>query len=181
MNQNEMATAIAADKRSRSKTYREISDESKAAAIAADVSFKTAGLMEAANRDKVNFSDLDDVKRRTENYMRACQEAGALPSFLGLAGYGYGLSRQAVYKYLTEHHGEEAAEFVELARDAIADILAAAALRRDADNSTAIFVLKNSHGFSDVVQIQPVPQADPLGTVTTAEALASRYSDLPED
>lgn len=181
MNQNEMATAIAADKRSRSKTYREISDESKAAAIAADVNFKTAGLMAAANRDKVNFSNLSDVKKRTEEYMQACQSAGALPSFLGLAGFGYGLSRQAVYKYLNEHQGEPAAEFIELARDTIADILSSAALRRDADNSTAIFVLKNSHGFSDVVQIQPVPQADPLGTVTTVEDLASRYGDLPED
>lgn len=96
MTQDEMIKATASEKKSRSKTYREISDESKAAAIAADVAFKTDGLMAAVSRGKVDFSDLDDVKCRTAEYMRACQEAGALPSFLGLAGYGYGVSRQAV-------------------------------------------------------------------------------------
>ena len=63
-----LAAAITKDKRERSKTYREISDESKAAAITADIQFKTRGLKAAAGRGKVDFNSLEDVRRRTEEY-----------------------------------------------------------------------------------------------------------------
>ena len=162
----ELAALIGREKRERSKTYKEISDESKAANISADVAFQTKGLIAAAGKNRVDLNDLDDVKRRVISYMDACTEAAAIPSFIGLCTHGLGLSRAAVYKYLTAHSGTATAEFIELTRDTLADILCSAALRRDADNSTAIFILKNSHNFRDRLELEAVPPADPLSPVT---------------
>lgn len=155
--------------------YPEISAEVKAEALASDIKFQTKGLLAAAGRGRVDFHDLEDVKKRTREYFTACAEAegAVIPSFLGLCTHGFGISRSATYKYLATHSGEPAAEFIEMTRDALADILCSAALRRDADNSTAIFVLKNCHNFVDRVEVTPVQTAPPVEQIDV-EALQRR-------
>ena len=169
-----LAAAITKDKRERSKTYREISDESKAAAITADIQFKTRGLKAAAGRGKVDFNSLEDVRRRTEEYFSACAQAAAIPSVQGLATFGYGISRAALYKHINNHPGTPVVEYIDTARDTIADALLSAGLRRDADSACAIFVLKNNHNFSDRLQIEPIPSDPLLGPVQDQEALQKR-------
>lgn len=163
--------------------YPEVSAKVKADALATDIKFQSKALVAAAGRGRADFHDLADVKRRTQEYFDACANAGGavLPSFIGLCTHGYGVSRSAVYKYLENHAGEDVAEFIERARDIIADILCSAALRRDADNSTAIFVLKNSHSFRDKLEIEAVKPVEPLGPMQSIEEIAAKYQDLPDD
>jgi len=143
------------------KLYKQQSDAHKAAELCKDVRTKTSFLYESGKRKPVNFNDIEDVQNRAREYLNACADTGSFPSMMGLSAYGFGVSRQAVYAYLKLHPETESSRFIDRVRDLIADVLSSAALNRNADNATAIFVLKNGLGFSDRVEIEPViPQKE---------------------
>lgn len=158
--------------------YKEVANACKAEAISADIAHKRQSLFAASERDRVDFSNLEDVKRRTSEYLTACEQNASFPSFMGLANYGYGISRNSLYKYLRAHPGTATAEFIETARDTIADILSAASLRRDADAATAIFILKNCHGFVDKLEIEHETSTSPLGPKANLEELQRQIDGI---
>ena len=157
------------------KLYKAEADAHKAEELQRDIQTKTGLLYSSEKQDRVNFNDLEDVKRRTKNYLDACAATGSFPSMMGLASYGYGISRQNLYWKLKNNPDSESAKFIDRVRDLIADVLAGAALKRNADNVTTIFILKNGLGFSDRVELEAVTQQKEE-PVYDAEEILKRYS-----
>lgn len=87
----------------------------------------------------------------------------------------FGGSREWVYRYLRSHSGTPSAEFLELTRETLADIMMTASMNKAADPATVIFSLKNLHGFADRVEIMPKAEAPgPLGPLADQKALEAR-------
>lgn len=153
-----MAQALVAEKERNSyskKLYKTQSDAHKGDQLQADIANRIVALQETTNREKVDFANLSQVKERTYLYLEACKEASVFPSVMGLAVHGFGVSRQALNQYLLTHNNATTA-FIELTKDVIADILTNASLYNNANTIASIFQLKNSHAFSDKVEIQAV-------------------------
>lgn len=165
--------------RGRNKLYPEIAQELKSEAISSDISRKTATLME--NTGKVDLSDLQAVMERTKVYLQGCADSGTFPSVMGLASLGFGVSRQWLNEFCRTHKGSPSAEYLERLKDVFADILTNAALNRTAAETMSIFVLKNTAGFVDKVEITPGAPENPLGAEPDQKTLESRLADIVID
>ena len=143
-------------------TYGEISAELKAESLAAAIEQQQVFLQEAFKRGKVDLNNAEEVQATVMSYLQACKETSQVPTLAGLAS-ALGVSRSRVYKYLSDHPGTESAAIIDRFRSSCASILATGALSRVLDNSTAIFLLKNSgQGFSDKSELEVT--AVPYGT-----------------
>ncbi|MCI9257745.1 terminase small subunit [Acutalibacter sp.] len=173
---DEMATELAAHKTRdgcTQKIYKAAADEHKGEQLQADLENRIAALHEAEKQDKIDFNDLEQVKRRAYDYLEACKQAAVFPSVMGLAVHGFGISRQALNQYLQRNPYSPSSEFINKIRDMMADILSNAALYRNADAVSVIFQLKNHFDHSDKVQVEPV-QNNPLGPMPDPEELRRR-------
>lgn len=136
------------------RLYKREADELKGEQLQTDIANKTEVLRAVASRNKVDFSDLEQVRSRTFAYMKACEKAGVYPSVMGLAVHGFGVSRQALNQYLLRNNNATT-DFINMAKDCFADILTNASLYNSCNPIQAIFQLKNHFGHSDRVEIVP--------------------------
>lgn len=174
---DDLVTSLAERKQAKPKLYREASNEVNAALISEDVGKKRQALMTSAARPRVNLGDLEAVKIRTNDFLAACEATATIPTFLGLCT-AFGGSREWVYKYLRSNSGTPSAEFIELTRETLADIMMTASMNKAADAASVIFALKNLHGFVDKVEITPkVEDPGPLGPTIDPEELRRRIED----
>ena len=153
-----MAEALTADRNkngSKSKVYKELSDEHKGEQIAQSVSSKALSLKQAINAPKVDLSNTEEVQVRVFEYLEACSIAACFPSVMGLSG-ALGCSRQNLNRWLLSHPGHPTTDFVNMAKDSFADILTNASLYNNANAVQAIFQLKNHFEHADRVEISPV-------------------------
>lgn len=163
------------------KIYKEQADAHRSASLSADIANKREFFQGSVEKlQPVRFDDLEDVKSRTFEYLRACERTSSFPSLMGLSAYAFGVSRSAVYAYLKRHPDTPTAHFIDRTRDLIADILSSAALQRNADAVTSIFILKNGLGFADRVEIEPVPHTVNDEMQFSAEDIARRYGVSPD-
>lgn len=164
------------------KIYKAQADEHKGDALTADLERSISEMQEADRRGPIDWNDLEQVKSRTYDYLTACAASQVFPSMMGLSIYGYGMSRQAVNKFLVKYPDSPTAKFIAKAKDLIADTLTNAALFRNADPVSVIFQLKNHFGHSDKVQVEPVQQStDPLAAVTDPEERRRRIESAIVD
>lgn len=172
--QDDLETALVERKQTKPKLYREAANEINASLISEDVAQKRRALMTSADRPRVNLGDLESVKARTDDFLRACEATSTIPTFLGLCT-AFGGSREWVYKYLRSNPGTPSADFLELTRETLADIMMTASLNKAADAATTIFSLKNLHGFVDKLEIAPKAEdPGPLGPLEDPEELRRR-------
>ena len=135
-------------------TYGEISAELKAESLSAAIEQQQIFLQEAFRRGKVDLNNAEEVQATVMSYLQACKETSQVPTLAGLAS-ALGVSRSRVYRYMSDHSGSESACIIDRFRSSCAAILSAGALSRSLDNSTAIFLLKNSgQGFSDKSELE---------------------------
>lgn len=163
-------TEIAQDKAKnahKAKVYTERSTPS------ADV-YRGADWLRNQDGKKVDFNNLQEVKERTYRYLDACAAEEVFPSLMGLASFGYGVTRQAVYAYMRRNPNSSTTEFIARVQDVIADILTNASLNNRANVVQVIFQLKNHYGHSDKVDIQPVGTHE-ADTFIDAEEIRKRY------
>lgn len=171
---DDLTASLAERKQAKPKLYREAANEINAALISGDVAQKRQALMTSADRPRVDLGDLDAVKARTNDFLTACEATATIPTFLGLCT-AFGGSREWVYRYLRSHSGTPSAEFLELTRETLADIMMTASMNKAADPATVIFSLKNLHGFADRVEIMPKAEdPGPLGPLADQKALEQR-------
>jgi len=108
--------------------------------------------------------DLDDVKavmERTRDYFYGCAEAEVPATVNSYCVIALGLSIHRVNTYIKTHR-TDSAEFILKVKDMIADQTVTASLVRSVDNVTAIFQLKNMHGYADNIKIEAaVPDTVP--------------------
>ena len=171
---DEMTKALTEEKgaKGRKALYKQATDEHKGEQLQADIASKITALKASDKRARVDWANLEQVKERTYDYLTACQNAEVYPSIMGLAVYGYGVSRQALNDYLRTHNNETTA-FIEKAKDIMADILTNASLYNNANAVQVIFQLKNHFGHSDTVQLQPVAPLEE--SPFNAEDIRKRY------
>ena len=130
--------------------------------------------------DKISLADTATVKRVTEQYLCACEEVNCLPSKMGLAR-SFGVSRQAIDSFMARNPEHETTEFLQIVFDTFSEVLSNAALNNSVNMVYTIFVQKAIFGLKEAIQIETV-QNGPLSTDgMTAEDVARRYSELPED
>lgn len=174
---DDLTNSLAEQKRAKSRLYNEAANELRAAQISSDVALKHRLLDKAAEKKKVVFSDLADVRQRVGDYLTACQEAAVIPTMSGLA-VSFGVTRQAIYKFVNEHKEAESAKYLETVRELMADCLVSAGLGKSADAAVTIFILKNHHNYADRVEIAPVKEdSGPLGPTMDPEELRRRIED----
>ena len=177
----EMAQALVAEREAngyKKKVYKAEADAHKGEALQMDIITQLEALQATEQRRKVDLRDLEDVRQRTYDYLAACAEAEAFPSVMGLAVHGYGISRQALNQYLLRNKNE-VTEFIDRTKDVIADILTNASLYNNANAVAVIFQLKNSHSFSDRVEIEPITQRDEEERISICE-IEAKYAELPD-
>lgn len=156
------------------KVYKAEADDHKAELLQGDIANRIAALQESDQRGQIDFTNVPMVKRRAYEYLTACEQAAVFPSVMGLAVHGFGVSRQALNQYLQKNPNTEAALFISMVKDTMADILTNAALYRNADPVSAIFQLKNHFEHADKLQLEPVQPTTPLGELQDPAELERR-------
>lgn len=183
-----MSEQVANGKRTKD-IYKVQAEQFKAEQLSQDIGRAVYALSQPeAEADRVDFSNVEDVRRRIVDYLKACQLSGTYPSVQGLASFGFGISRQALNQWLRrdKNKGSEAAELIERACDMFADVLTNQSLHNNANGIQALFQLKNNHAFADRVEIEPILEHEPEAAMS-AEDIARRYlveyepEALPED
>ena len=152
--------------------YKVQAEQFKAEQLSQDIGRAVYALSQSeAEAERVDFSSVEDVRRRIVDYLRACQLSGTYPSVQGLASFGFGISRQALNQWLRrdKNKGSEAAELIERACDMFADILTNQSLHNNANGIQALFQLKNNHAFADRVEIEPILDKEPENEWTVEE------------
>lgn len=130
------------------------------------------------NETAVDLDDYKAVMERTRDYFYGCAEAEVPATVNSYCVIALGLSLQRVGAYLRTHHNEST-EFISKVKDMIADQTVTASLIRSVDNVTAIFQLKNMHGYADNVRIEAAV-ADTTPEIDE-EALKAEYMKYAAD
>lgn len=164
-----------------SKIYKAAADQHKGEELSANLENRIEALKTSTQRGPVDWNNIEQVKERVFSYLTACAQSKTYPSIMGLSFHGFGISRQALCKYLSKYPDSLSAIFISMTKDLIADLLTNAALYRNADPVSVIFQLKNHFEHSDKLQLEPIRQESPLGSEVSAAELAAHYQDLVED
>lgn len=165
---------------SKAKIYKVESDQHRDEVISGDILNKLAQLQKLDGRQKMNWADLDLVKERVYAYLTACAEASTVPTVTGLASLGFGVSRQALNFYMSNHPGTDTTEYLETVKDTIASIVQEEALKNQLNPVMTIFTLKNGHAFTDKVEIDtPLNNRPGAFKVKTPEELEKALEKMP--
>lgn len=172
-----LAETLTADKNkngSKSKVYKELSDEHKGEQIAQSISSKALSLKQAINAPKVDLSNTAEVQGRTFEYLEACSLSSCFPSVMGLSG-ALGCSRQNLHRWLLSHPEHPTTDFISMVKDSMADVLTNASLYNNANAVQVIFQLKNHFDHADRVEIAPVVPNAQIDSDYNAEEIRRRY------
>ena len=174
----DMAAQMTAKKEKRSpksRLYNEVSSELKAQALDVSIRQQQALLKRANANNRVDLNDMDDVRKSCEDYIESCRIAGLIPSVTGLAP-SMGYSRQALTAYIS-HNNTPTAQYLDTVRSAMAAITEQAGLTRAASEAVSIFVLKNSAGMADKLDVNATTSNEPEKFERmTDEEIAAWYS-----
>jgi len=163
----------------KSRLYNEVSSELKAQALDASIRQQQDLLKRANTNNRVDLSNFEEVRKSCEDYIESCRIAGLIPSVTGLAP-SMGYSRQALTAYIA-HNTTPTAQYLDAVRSAMAAITEQAGLTRAASEAVSIFVLKNSAGMVDKLDITATPGIPEEERELTADEIAARYLNSYED
>jgi len=163
--------------------YNELSAELKAQALDVAIVQQQELLARADQRGAVDLNDLNAVKIACNEYLESCRRSKVYPSMTALAP-ALGYSRQYIYAYMGRHN-TPVTQYLDALRSSMAAIVQQAGLTRTADAAMSIFILKNSAGMSDKLEMSVTPPEDNgQDREMTAEEIARRYGveiDSDED
>ena len=169
-------------KRTTSRVFSTKSSDENDIRLSELVTASVEELAQAAEAmDSISLSDTKTVKARTLVYVRACAEAGNLPTFSGLMR-SMGMSAEAGYAYKRRNPDSATGKWLEMYQDYCGDLLADAALKGMTHPVFSIFVEKSRNLWRDTITVEQV-QHDPLGPRLTEEELRERimaYADIDE-
>ena len=161
--------------RKQSKLYKAESAAFVNSQLASLINRTTRELADISASPEVSLRNVEEVKRRTILYMKACEEACVFPSIMGLSR-SMGLSRQAVYDCMWRKSPPDTAAWLELCRDTFSDILS----ESNCNSIVSIFLQKAVYGLRESVEV--VARSEPTqGEYPSYEEIAAKYADLPDD
>jgi len=104
------------------------------------------------------------IEKQVIQYLQAVEKSGNMPTIQSMSR-SIGHSRQSVYYFLDTHPNTEIAEFLEMARDAISEVVDLAAMTGKINPVYAIFTQKSLFGRIDRAELYlNTPAApNPLG------------------
>ena len=139
-------------------------------------------LGEIATKERIALEDVNEVKKRSVVYLRACQETGTFPSSLGLAR-SLGYSDRALRYWRSRQPNTETAQWLEIFNDMCADILSQSALKNNANNIMAIFLNKALYEMRETSELVVTPNQRDVDEVDySVEDIKKRYIfDTQED
>lgn len=144
---------------------------------------QAAAEMQMANdpkREKVPLRDLDRVREVASVYLAECAQTGMMPTVRGCAAR-LGITRGALYDYEKHHPGSEFSAWLQDFSDLCGEVMMAAAMQGSISPVPAIFVAKARHGYREQpVQIEVNPGGQ-FGDSMTAEEIARKYAELPDE
>ena len=167
----------------RANLYKADADEHKAEMLSKSLGDLTEVLRrdQIKNITRVDFNDIEELKRRTIEYFESCQATNHYPSMLTLCAIGYGCTRD-MFDFYIKTHNNESSNYMARIRDTIADILTNASLYNTADNVSVIFQLKNLHGFADNIRVEASPVMPDIPVDKEAIRKRHTFKDItPED
>lgn len=139
--------------------YRYQSGQYNEAQLKNLVGLRLEELAGVATSERVSLSDINEVKKRTLIYLRACQETGSFPSTMGLAR-SMGYSRRGLHYWRERNPQSETARWLEMVADTFADILSQSALKNNANPIITIFLSKSLYDMRETSEIIVKPGAD---------------------
>lgn len=155
------------------KLYKVQADEHRSDVLSALVKKRAMELDAATQLNRISLSDYEAVRQQTMLYFSACVETGSVPSFLGLCR-SLGYSRRALYDLLSKRHYPQTAEFIEMVRDTMSDILSESALTNNVNPTFAIFIQKAVYEWRENAVVDD-EKKDPLTEAVDPVALAEKY------
>ena len=178
----DMAAQMTAKKEKRSpksRLYNEVSSELKAAALDTAIRQQQDLLKRSNANGRVDLNNLDEVRKSCEDYIESCRIAGIIPSVTGLAP-SMGYSRQALTAYIS-HNNTPTAQYLDAVRSAMAAITEQAGLTRAASEAVSIFVLKNSAGMVDKLDVTATPGIPEEERELSIDEIAARYLNVSSE
>ena len=155
--------------------YKVESGEYQEAKLRDLISMNIRELSEVATKERVSLDDVDEVKRRTVYYMRACEESGTFPTSLGLAR-SLGYSDRALRHWRGKQPHSKTAQWLEMVNDMCADILSQSALKNNANNIMAIFLNKALYELRESSELIITPNtASEEEAAYSADEIRRRY------
>lgn len=137
--------------------------------------------MELLNLGKVDFKSPEAVKERVIRYLTICAESGIRPCTAGLA-LALGETRRNLMYQINGTYKNVPLETVDVLQMANAVINAQLEHTIDASRinpATAIFLMKNNHGYRDVTDIS-IETTTKIEQVDRA-VLEAQFAELPDD
>lgn len=164
---------------SRVKSSPALTQEVREQTVSRIVLTKYDLLLKRPDRVK-DLNDFEAVEERATEYVHHCIDNGFVPDFQGLAAQ-LGVSRAALYKYLSKHKDTPTAQFLASLQAFFADCLITATNQGTINPVSMIFLLKNSgQGYVDRVELAPAEPDNPYQGVSE-EALKQKYlTDMVE-
>ena len=175
------AEMIEAGKRKRavSKIYKAESQEITDEAISKSVLNAISDLKRLEGRQRISLDDCEMVRAVAEAYLESCAVSSTFPSMSSLA-MALGYSRQNLYHFMKEKGDTETGLFLTQLHDLFGNILAENSLRNNANNITAIFILKSLFGYKETQSIELL-QGMSMDNEPTADDLFVRAELLSDE
>jgi len=140
----------------------------------------TMALMEFKKPDMTNA---ELVRQRVTDYFSLCQQNDMKPSIEGMA-LAFGVDRKALWNWANGHQSkyipQEARDVIKMAYTAVNSMMADYMQNGKINPIPGIFLMKNNMGYTDQTEIVVTPN-NPLGENVTAEEIAEKYAELPEE
>ena len=133
--------------------------------------------------ERVNLGDMNEVYKRTVEYLRDCSAHSELPDVAHLAAW-FGYSRRGLYQYADRHPESGFAGFLKDVSDDFGAVTMQAAMNGFVATIPAIFSTKARYGWTEgVTQLQIVQQPSRFDRLSDEEKLElyDKYSELLDD
>lgn len=105
-----------------------------------------------ATSERISLSDIDELKKRTLIYLKACEENAVFPSISGLART-LGYSRQELISWQTNKQGTDVSRWLNSFSDMCAELLHQSALTKNTSEITTIFLSKALYGMRETSEL----------------------------
>lgn len=137
-------------------------------------------MSELATSEHISLTDIEEIKKRTLIYLKACEENAVFPSKSGLAR-ALGYSRREIDNWITKHQGTETSRWLDSFSDACAETLHQAALTKNTSEITTIFLSKAMYGMTETSNIVLSQGSDSLHNEVNEDALRAEYEQYARE
>lgn len=129
---------------------------------------------------KIDTHDLDQVEQRTYEYLSLCAQNGMKP---GIEGYALalGINRKSLFDIRTgrQKRPKEVVEIMERTCQLVGEIMENGITDGKINPLVGFFFMRNNHGYKNA---DPEEEPHTINEETkTAEQIAAKYADIPDD